>query len=1057
MISFEVRKKFLEFFKKNRHTVLPGSSLIPQNDPTLLFVNAGMNQFKDVFLGLTSPPAQNTVTIQKCLRAGGKHNDLEEVGKTPLHHTFFEMLGNFSFGGYFKKEAIDLAWRFLTQELKLLPDNLWITVHREDGESYRIWKDEQKIPERKIYRLDDKDNFWQMGDTGPCGYCSEIHYYSGKEEEPDPCQFMEVWNLVFMEFNRRPDGAKEKLPVPCVDTGMGLERLCALLQNKKSNYHTDLFLGIIQKLEKHCAFKYDFNEKQQTDQQRAFRVVADHSRAVSLLINDGITPGNDKEGYVLKRIMRRALYYNQKLKPKKNLLQVGAEQNISLMAEASQAFAREGFSQYRDYFDLQREKDRIQFHIKNEDDKFSSSLKEGKKRLEEEMSLSSQEKLITAKTVWNLYNTYGFPMDLTRLIAKERGWTVPSDRKIRDHIIMSSPKVKQYIEESKQELKPLNVLYKRGQRSIWQKNQEDSEKKKIIRDKINSLSEEDRITVWTAYETDVEKGKILSVLSPVSSAVSSDESIFKAETRSIAKPLFNSISQGSRGYVILDKTCFYPEGGGPIGDIGQIKTDTGTALVLDCQKQGDVIVHEVEVLEGELSEHQQAEIEVNKNFRKQIAISHTATHLLHSALRSVLGDTVRQAGSLVEPGRLRFDFTCPHPLTLKQKEQVEERVWQSLIREEDLSSSHRSFDRAKREGALFLQGENYGREKVRLIRIGDQTSKELCGGIHVQNTREIEDFQIVSEKGIQAGVRRIVAYTGVLAQIWEEFLIQQNLELRNYLKFPLLVYEKEKGFWRGQVEKDNPFLQWMGNQEKAIKALKKSIVHLENKKIKQSLSQKPDLIKVKSFVHPLTRQNLEFREHSKLPLPKEKSLKHYFLEQTKQSMKNQNHSNVPPAFKDFFEESKNPLDEIKTKERDAENLKNQYDKIQQMGLTKDKFKEQARNFQLSGQKGKLLVASIPLEDRKILSDLSDTLLSALSSGVLVLFGEGKGKHPVFVSLTKDFEKLLSAGDILKKTIARLCQGQGGGKASFAQGSVTDKSAVPDLSQKLLEQWSQYGK
>ena len=1034
MISFEVRKKFLEFFKKNRHTVLPGSSLIPQNDPTLLFVNAGMNQFKDVFLGLISPPAQNTVTIQKCLRAGGKHNDLEEVGKTPLHHTFFEMLGNFSFGGYFKEEAINLAWKFLTQELKLSPENLWITVHREDEESYRIWKDEQKIPERKIYRLDDKDNFWQMGDTGPCGYCSEIHYYSGKEEEPDPCQFMEVWNLVFMEFNHRPDGAKEKLPVPCVDTGMGLERLCTLLQNKKSNYHTDLFLGIIQKLEKHCVFKYDFNEKQQTDQQRAFRVVADHSRAVSLLINDGISPGNDKEGYVLKRIMRRALYYNQKLKPKKNLLQVGAEQNISLMAEVSQAFAREGFSQYRDYFDLQREKSRIQFYIKNEDDKFSSSLKEGKKRLEEEMSLSSQEKLITAKTIWNLYNTYGFPMDLTRLIAKERGWTTAKEGEVKKYERDTVELIGRVITEQ----------------SAW----EDFKKKEapaIIHSFIKSLPKENRITIWTAYEKEKETAQIIRTLSQSIDVPLRDTWVVQK------KRIFEGSIKKGKGLLILDKTYFYPEGGGPIGDIGQIKTDTGTALVMDCQKQGDVIVHEVKVLEGELSENQQAEIEVNKNFRKQIAISHTATHLLHSALRSILGDTVRQSGSLVEPGRLRFDFTCPHPLTLKQKEQIEERVWQSLIREEDLSSSYMSFDQAKREGALFLQGENYEQEKVRLIRIGDQTSKELCGGIHVQNTREIENFQIVSEKGIQAGVRRIVAYTGVLAQIWEEFLIQQNLELRNYLKFPLLVYEKEKGLWRGQVEKDNPFLQWMGNQEKTIKALKKSIVHLENKKIKQFLSQKPEPIKVKSFVHPLVRQNLEFREYSNLPLPKEKSLKHYFLKQTKQSMKNQNHSNVPPTFKDFFEESKKPLDKIKAKERDAENIKNQYDKIQQMGLTKDKFKEQARNFQLSGQKGKLLVASIPLEDRKILSDLSDTLLSTLSSGVLVLFGEGKGKHPVFVSLTKDFEKLLSSDDILKKTIARLCQGQGGGKTSFAQGSVTDKSAVPDLSQKLLEQWSQYGK
>jgi len=805
MKSFEIRKRFLNFFKEKGHVILTGSPLTPYNDPSLLFVNAGMNQFKEVFLGQKPPPAKNTATIQKCLRAGGKHNDLEEVGTTPIHHTFFEMLGNFSFGGYFKEEAIRLAWEFLTEELKIRADYLWVAVHHKDKESYSIWRNQQRLPEHKIYKLGDKDNFWQMGETGPCGYCSEIHYYKGKNQRPEVGELMEIWNLVFMEFEDLPGGKRIKLKTPCVDTGMGLERLCVLLQNKKSNYHTDLFSGVIQELEKHCNFKYDWTENRQTEEQKAFRVVADHSRAISLLIADGVAPGNGKESYVLRRIMRRALYYSQKLKPKTNLLSVATGKAIALMEEAVQDLGK-NFEEYKTHFDFfPSDKQRVIDCIRREDESFSDSLKEGRKKLEEALwpggasqppgalkeqggklnkksdvfnfggfknfifqqkgkpdkkSSTPSRPFITAKLAWNLYNTYGFPMDLTRLIAKEKNWDMAGEEEIEEHINQLSK----------------NVAL--GSASIQLKDN----KERIFQNIYHALNEDQKETEWTAYEQDEEEATIIQTRFFPPQNVNRDGPVFVVTgVRFSSAP----IPKDSEGWLVLDKTCFYPEGGGPIGDKGWIETETGKALVLDCQKHKEMIAHKVRVLEGELRAGQTAKVKVNKDFRDQIAASHTSTHLLNSALRSILGDRVCQAGSLVEPGCLRFDFTFSRPLTKKELVKIEERVYQSIEKEEDLNSSHKSFEQAKKEGALYLKGEGYGQDEVRVIRIGDKTSIELCGGIHVQNTKEIEKFKIISEKGVQSGVRRITAYTGALAKEWENLLIQQNRKLRGYLDFPL--------------------------------------------------------------------------------------------------------------------------------------------------------------------------------------------------------------------------------------------------------------------------------
>lgn len=1064
MTNFEIRKKFLSFFIKKQHKVLPGSSLIPNNDPSLLFVNAGMNQFKNIFLGLEQAPEKNVITVQKCLRAGGKHNDLEEVGETSSHNTFFEMLGNFSFGGYFKETAMALAWEFITEELKLDPENLWISIYEKDEESYAIWRDKQKIPENKIYRMGAKDNFWQMGETGPCGPCTEIHYYKGKEKRPNPNQFMEFWNLVFIEFYDTEEGKRQKLSVPCVDTGMGLERLCALLQNKRSIYHTDLFSEIILSLEKASGCKYNFEEKNQTEQQKAFRVLTDHSRAVSFLVSDGVVTGNDKESYVLRRIIRRALYYSQKLHPKKNLLQVGVEKTISLMNKTGLLLKqdKELIPVADNYLSLKQEEGNIQSVIEREAQLFFDSLKRGKKQLEEAMK-SLPKKFIPEPIVWNLYSTYGFPTDLTRLMAKEKGWAIATEEEIiqykRDELErINEKKKKKFIEESKQGLKPLEEMHEKELRFI---------------SKIQSKTDK---THFTGYERSREEGQILFI-----DSVQPLSNIAREGNQSSSTPKLECLQKGEGGWLVLDKSCFYPEGGGPIGDRGFLKTETGRAEVLDCQKKGNFIWHEVSVLKGKLEEDQQCRMEVNTSHRREISASHTATHLLNAALRSVLGESVRQAGSLVETGRLRFDFTYPKALTEKECQQIEELVWQSIEKEENLFSSFKSFEQAKTEGAVFLQGENYDSE-VRIISIGEKTSKELCAGIHVKNTKEIKGFKIVSEKGIQAGVRRIVAYTGSLAKAWESFLINQNIELRKYLSLPLpvekktnsLFYEKEGHYWEGSVEKQNPFLNGKESKEKELKKLRKQIVRLEEKESPSSLSKDQKFIKVKSRFHPLALQVLELREHLKLPLPKAEKVMSFVLRQgaqdemffSEEQEKKKSDNSIQKIEKfdqmeeqqvqreeDFFKESTTPLNCLKIKEQEVKKLKDQMEKIKKLGWTKDSLLAKAKDFKLKDLKGKLLVADFPLEDRKILSDLSDSILLKLSSGLVILSGEGEGKYPVLISLTKNFEKILSAGDILKNTIAPLCKGKGGGKASFAQGSITDKSAFSDLEKILLESWS----
>ncbi|MDE0518761.1 MAG: alanine--tRNA ligase, partial [Bdellovibrionales bacterium] len=646
MNSRDIRKKFQNYFTHQDHTWVSSASLIPQGDSSLLFTNAGMNQFKDCFLGLKPPPAAQVCSIQKCLRAGGKHNDLEEVGYSPYHHTFFEIIGSFSFGSYFKKQAINYALHFLTKELGLPKDRLWVSVFKEDKESREIWQKQEKIQLEKIFFLDEKDNFWRMGDTGPCGPCSEIYYYDGPKKDPRPEDMTEIWNLVFMEFNERQDGKKTLLPKPCVDTGMGLERLTAVLQGEKSNYHTTFFKGIIESLEQAAGVKYDFTHihTHSKEEQVAFRVIADHSRAIAFLICDGVLPGSDGASYVLRRILRRALFYSHKLAKNKNLLSIAVKQVIPSLEKI--------------YPELSEENTLINSTIKDEAELFAESLEMGENILLQKIK-TLPDKIIPDSIVWNLYSTYGFPPDLTRLIAREKGFKVNENFNL---------------EKFKQE--KISVIHTQNKKETleWMKQ---------------CFNTNFHKTKFIGYSKDKEKSMIIqlpfahelpSASDPGTFITSPDllESIkregdpeetqritikYKSSTGALLSEPISS-NKKNQLYLITDKTCFYPEGGGPIGDKGIIKTETGEVKIVDCQKVGDSIVHlaGINTLKGEIKIRQTCEMQVDPDHRRLIATSHSATHLLHQALRKTLGKSVRQKGSLVEPGKLRFDFSHPQPL-----------------------------------------------------------------------------------------------------------------------------------------------------------------------------------------------------------------------------------------------------------------------------------------------------------------------------------------------------------------------------------------------------------
>jgi alanyl-tRNA synthetase len=695
MTSAEIRGSFLEFFRKNGHTVLPSSSLVPGSDPTLLFTNAGMVQFKDVFLGKEARDYSRAATSQRCVRAGGKHNDLENVGYTARHHTFFEMLGNFSFGDYFKREAIHFAWNFITGTLGIPKDRLWVTVFKEDDEAARIWKEEIGIDPSRCTRMGEKSNFWSMGDTGPCGPCTEIFYDHGPElpggppgtPEEDGDRYVEIWNLVFMQYDRSADGVLVPLPKPSVDTGMGLERVAAVMQGVHSNYDIDLFKSLIRSAAEITGT--------QDLESSSLRVIADHIRASTFLIVDGVVPSNEGRGYVLRRIIRRAIRHGYKL----GQTQPFFHQLVATLVREMGPY----------YAELVSGEARATQVLAQEEVRFAETLATGMALLDAEAAKLTSS-VIPGETVFRLYDTYGFPLDLTADVARERGLTI--DQAGFDAAM------------------------------------------EVQRERARAASKfgtELRETVKLSGKTDFSGYERLTDTARVSSL------IFDGAVVEVLRP-------GQEGRVVLDHTPFYAESGGQVGDTGELIGVAAHFTVRDTQKLGATIAHTGVLDSGELRIGDAVEARVNAERRTSIALNHSATHLLHAALRRVLGTHVQQKGSLVAADRLRFDFSHTQPMTPAELQRVEELVNGAIRANAPAETRVMALDDAVAAGAMSLFGEKYESD-VRVLSIGD-FSMELCGGTHVERSGDIGFFKILGESGVAAGVRRIEAVTGKAAYDW---------------------------------------------------------------------------------------------------------------------------------------------------------------------------------------------------------------------------------------------------------------------------------------------------
>ncbi|MFK7816217.1 MAG: alanine--tRNA ligase [Gammaproteobacteria bacterium] len=694
-LSSELRSAFLKYFKDNGHEIVSSSPLVPGNDPTLLFTNAGMVQFKDVFLGKESLKFNRATSSQRCVRAGGKHNDLENVGYTARHHTFFEMLGNFSFGDYFKSEAIHYAWDFLTKVIGLPEEKLWVTVFEEDDEAAEIWLNEIKVDKNKLIRIGAKDNFWSMGDTGPCGPCTEIFYDHGDKvqggppgsPEEDGDRYIEIWNLVFMQYDRDKQGNLNPLPKPSVDTGMGLERLAAILQGVTNNYDTDLFTGIIQTAA-------DIANVKDTSTP-SLRVIADHIRSCSFMITDGVIPSNEGRGYVLRRIIRRAARHGNKLGIAEPFFYKLVQPLVDNMGSA-----------YAELVDAQQ---RIEKVLEIEEQRFNETLHQGMRILQDDIKSLSGD-TISGETVFKLYDTYGFPADLTADVAREQNLK---------------------IDESEFQ-KQMEAQRERGRQASRFDVDYDAS--------IAVLTD----TTFTGYDFIEDTGLIKEIFI-------NNESV-------------DSINEGESGLVVLDQTPFYAESGGQVGDRGLLQVNQATFEVADTQKQGSAHAHIGKQITGSLHVGEKASALADAKHRQATVLNHSATHLMHAALREVLGAHVQQKGSLVAPDRLRFDFSHDTPISEKDLQKIEDIVNYQIRLNTVAKANTMSKDKALEAGAMALFGEKYG-DEVRVLSIGE-FSVELCGGVHVNRAGDIGIFKIISETGIASGVRRIEAVTGDGALQW---------------------------------------------------------------------------------------------------------------------------------------------------------------------------------------------------------------------------------------------------------------------------------------------------
>ncbi|GKT11066.1 MAG: alanyl-tRNA synthetase [Thiomicrorhabdus sp.] len=692
MTSSELRKAFLDFYVKQNHTVVHSAPVVPGNDPTLLFTNAGMVQFKETFLGQETRDYTRATSVQRCIRAGGKHNDLENVGYTARHHTFFEMLGNFSFGDYFKHEAIQFAWDFLTKELKLPEDKLWVTVFEEDDETADIWLKDMGVSADRFSRCGAKDNFWSMGDTGPCGPCTEIFYDHGADvaggppgtPEEDGDRYIEIWNLVFMQFDRTADGTLTPLPKPSVDTGMGLERLAAIMQGVHNNYDIDLFQALIKKASKLTGEKDLSNN--------SLRVISDHIRSCSFSIVDGVIPSNEGRGYVLRRIIRRAIRHGYKLGQTQPFFHALVGALVEQMGEA--------------YPELKAEQANVERALKLEEERFAETLENGMKLLEDYIA-EMDGNMIAGKTAFKLYDTYGFPLDLTADVAREKGLSV-------DEAGFAAAM------KAQQDLSRVGSGF-----SAVGKTRLDFEGD----------------TKFIGYAQDEAEAKILGIF---------------VDGQSV-----QSVSEGTEAIVILGRTPFYAESGGQAGDSGSLTEGMHSFHVDDTQKQGSLFLHVGSVSAGTIAVDQVINAKINVQNRRDCERNHSATHLLHAVLRDILGSHVAQKGSLVKADRLRFDFSHFEPISAEQIRQIERRVNQEIMGNAAVNMNEMDIESAKAKGAMALFGEKYG-DTVRVVDMGE-VSVELCGGTHVNSVGDIGPFRIYSENGIASGVRRIEAVTGSAA------------------------------------------------------------------------------------------------------------------------------------------------------------------------------------------------------------------------------------------------------------------------------------------------------
>ncbi|MBU4191179.1 MAG: alanine--tRNA ligase [Proteobacteria bacterium] len=705
MHAAEIRQRFLEYFQENNHAIVESSPLIPKDDPTLLFTNAGMVQFKRLFLGQEKREYSRATTSQKCLRVGGKHNDLENVGRTARHHTFFEMLGNFSFGDYFKEDAIRYCWQFLTEELKLPKDRLYITIYKDDDEAGELWQKVAGVPIERIYRLGEKDNFWSMGDTGPCGPCSEVHFDQGEHVGCGPecgigkcdCdRYLEIWNLVFMQYDQAEDGTRTPLPRPSIDTGMGLERIAAVCQGVASNYETDLFQSIIRYTAELAGVKYRENQEIDT----ALQVIADHSRAIAFLIPDQVLPSNEGRGYILRRLIRRACRFGKLMGLTEPFLWKTASKVVDDMGGH--------FSELRDSKEFMIEV------VRGEEEGFAKTLDKGLDMLEAELAelTAAKAAIVPGDTAFRLYDTYGFPIDIVRDVAERQGMSV------------DEPGFDALMQEQKSRSK-----------AAWKGSGD-----KDVAAVFHTLLEQGITSGFTGYETMADQSEITHVLSPAGAVV-------------------ERLAAGDTGWVVTRSTPFYGESGGQTGDTGEIAASSGRGAVTDTVKPSQSLTaHKVEMAQGELKPGNSVFLTVDRGQRLATMRNHTVTHLLHAALQKVLGDHARQAGSLVGPDRLRFDFTHIKGLTVEEIGRVETLVNQSILDAIPVSREVMSIEQAQTKGATALFGEKYG-DTVSVIEVPG-VSMEFCGGTHLDNTGIAGSFVIGSESGVAAGIRRIEAATG---------------------------------------------------------------------------------------------------------------------------------------------------------------------------------------------------------------------------------------------------------------------------------------------------------